>query len=367
MGREQSSDKSVISQAKSIEGIRPKIAAIGDLLLESGQVLLDVQIAYETYGSLNDSRTNVILIAHGYAGNQHAAGYYDQDTSLPFIEKNEVGWWDLLIGPGKVIDTDRYFVISSNMLGSSYGSTGPATINPNTGKPYGPGFPEITITDMVQAQHALVTKLGVSKIFSVMGYSYGGYQAFQWAVTYPDMVQGIVVASSSPKGNHSAKTIHDLIMQFSQHPNWNNGWYYDHGGIKSALVNLRIRMLAQYGISVPSSDESSHFNVTDKAIHKMAEAWAEKFDANSLIVLRRAAEYRDAEKDFARIKAKVLYVLCKSDNLFPPTYADNVINKLKAYNIDTEYFELDSDKGHVGVLHDAKKWESVLRSFIDKL
>jgi homoserine O-acetyltransferase/O-succinyltransferase len=360
VGSSHNSTSLPTSSAKSIEGIEPKVAVIGDYCFENGQMLSTLQVAYETYGNLNRSGSNVILIAHGYAGNQHAAGYYVPGTSSPCTGAGEPGWWDSLIGPGKAINTDRFFVVSSNTLGSSYGTTGPASINPKTGKPYGPDFPEITIVDMVRVQHALLTQLGVKRVLAVVGYSYGGYQAFQWAVTYPDMLNGIVVASSSPKGSRNPQTVQDLIARLSRHPNWNNGWYYDHGGIKSTLVNFRLEMLKSYGFNHEQNDESS-------ITRHLAESWADVFDAHSLVVLRRAAEYRDAEKDYELINAKVLYVLCKSDKLFPPTIATGVMAKLNAHDVDSEYFELDSDKGHVGVLHDSPKWEHALRSFLARL
>ncbi len=348
---------------KSLEGVEPKVATIEDFRLKNGEILPSLQVAYETYGTLAPSRDNVVLITHGYAGHQHAAGHYATGKALPWGEAKELGWWDYLIGPGRAIDTNRFFVVSSNTLGSSYGTTGPASINPKTGKPYGPDFPHVTITDMVNTQRALLTQLGVKRLLAIVGYSYGGYQAFQWAVTCPEMVKGIVVASSSPKGNGNPKIIQDLISKFSQHPNWNCGQYYDRGGIKNALVDFRIEMLKFFGLN----EESYAPETPPITIREMAEQWADTFDANSLIALRRAAEYRDAEKDFDLIKAKVLYVLCASDNLFPPSVGTAVMAKLISYKIDAEYFELDSNKGHVGVLYDAAKWESVLRAFLARL
>jgi len=166
-------------------GVEKRMFTTRDFKLESGQVLAEMSLAYETYGRLAPDGTNAILVTHGFTSSQHAAGQYAATDAMP-------GWWDGLIGPGKAIDTDRYFVVSSNMLGSSYGSTAPRSINPATGKPYGPDFPVITVRDIVTAQRAMLDSLGVTRLVAVAGPSFGGYQAFQWAVTYPDDMRWIV-------------------------------------------------------------------------------------------------------------------------------------------------------------------------------
>ncbi len=176
--------------------------------LESGQALPELTLAYETYGRLGSDGRNVILVTHGFTGNHRAAGKDPADPTA--------GWWDGLIGPGKAIDTDRYFVVSSNMLGSSFGSTGPASVNPGTGKPYGPDFPDITLRDIIGAQKLLLDSLGVRHLVAVAGPSYGGYQAFQWAVTYPTFMRGIVPVVSAPKGSGgdaAVKTLQDATAR----------------------------------------------------------------------------------------------------------------------------------------------------------
>ncbi|MBI3325865.1 MAG: alpha/beta fold hydrolase, partial [Nitrospinae bacterium] len=204
----------------SLVGVQKRTATLENFRLESGQILPEVTLAYETYGQLASDGRNAILIAHGYTSNHHAAGRYSVTDARP-------GWWDRLIGPGKAIDTTRFFVVSSNMLGSCYGSTGPASLNPATGKPYGPQFPDITMPDIVTAQRDLLTHLGVSHLVAVGGPSMGGRQAFQWAVTFPDFMDGIVAVASSPKGLGKDTAVADLLQRLAGDPNWYGGWYYD--------------------------------------------------------------------------------------------------------------------------------------------
>lgn len=348
----------------SIQNVEPQIESVQYFLLQNGQVLPHLQIAYETYGTLNASGDNAVLIAHGYASHHHAAGFYKPGTSPAGIDGEECGWWDALIGPGKALDTNRLFIISSNTLGSSYGTTGPATIDPRTEKPYGPDFPAVTIVDMVNAQQVLLNALGIKCLKAVVGFSYGGYQAFQWAVTYPNMVKGVVVACSSPKGGQNPQVVDNLISRLSQDQNWNNGHYYDGAEITNTLTDYRIEMMKFY--STPQWLEKKFPDAAsrDAQLRQTSTLWAKTFDGNSLVTLRRAAEYRDSEKDFARIKAKILYVLCRTDTLFPPTIASDVIAKLQHCKVDATYFELDSDHGHVGAISDALKWESALCAFI---
>src|SRR2546430_1842854 len=183
--------------------------------LESGRVLPDLTLAYEPCGRLGRDRRNAILVTHGFTGNHRAAGKDPNDPTA--------GWWDGLIGPGKVIDTDRYFVVSSNMLGSSFGSTAPASRNSTTDKPYGPDFPDITLRDIVGAQKVLLEGLGVQHLVAVAGPSYGGYQTFQWAVTYPTFMSGVVPVVSAPKGSGGDASVKALRDRVATDPNWNGG------------------------------------------------------------------------------------------------------------------------------------------------
>jgi homoserine O-acetyltransferase len=327
--------------------------------LVSGTVMPEITIAYETYGTLAPGGRNAVLLTHGYTSSQHMAGRAGANGAE--------GSWDGLVGPGKAIDTDRLFVVSSNMLGSSYGSTNPAFTNPATGKPYGPDFPDITLVDIVTAQKALLDSLGVKHLVAVAGPSFGGYQTYQWGVTYPDFMDGLVAVVSAPKGSGGEAAVKSLVDTLAKDPNWNGGWYYDKGGITGTLTDMRVATLRRYGI-----DEQLAAQFPDKAnreaeIRKRAETWSKIFDGNSLVVLRKASVRFDAEKDMPRIKAKVLYVLSRTDKVFPPTIAPDVMAKLKAAGVSADYFEIDSDFGHSASGLDAAKWAPRLKAFMATL
>src|ERR1700704_454587 len=208
--------------------------------LESGAVLTELTLAYETYGTLTPDGRNAVLLTHGYTSSQHMAGRAGANGAE--------GSWDGLVGAGKAIDTDRLFVVSSNMLGSSYGSTNPAFTNPATGKPYGPDFPDISLVDIVNAQKALLDHLGVKHLVAVAGPSFGGYQTFQWGVTYPDFMDGLVPVVSAPKGSGGEAAVKSLVDVLAKDPNWNGGWYYEKGGITGILSEMRVSTLRRYGI-----------------------------------------------------------------------------------------------------------------------
>jgi homoserine O-acetyltransferase/O-succinyltransferase len=333
---------------------------LGRLTLESGQSLSDVTIAHETYGQLAPDGRNAILIAHGYTSHHHAAGRAHSADPQP-------GWWDRLIGPGKAIDTTQFFVVSSNALGSCYGTTGPTSLNPATGKPYGPEFPNISMRDIVMAQRRLLERLGVTHLVAVAGPSMGGRQAFQWAVTYPDFVDGVVPVASSPKGIGKDEVIQTLIRRLATDPNWNGGWYYERGGIGPTLTALRMETLQRYGIDAILG--ASHANPAEREarLRRQAEAWARRFDAHSLVVLRRASVHFDAQRDFAAIKSKVLYVLSRTDQLFPPTMGARVMGRLQTAGVDATYVEIDTDFGHLASGREADKWAPTLRAFLQRL
>jgi homoserine O-acetyltransferase len=253
------------------------------------------------------------------------------------------------------------------MLGSSYGSTSPASIDPRSGKRYGPDFPEISVVDIVTAQKRLIEHLGIKHLVAVAGPSYGGYQAFQWGVTFPEAMSGLVAAVSAPKGMGGEAAVTDMVASLAKDPNWNGGWYYDHGGILPTMTALRIATLMRYGIDAQLSALHPDPARRTAAIKTIAETWAREFDANGMVALRRASVRFNAEKDLGRIKAKLLYVLSSTDRLFPPSLAPEVMAALKAAGVDAEYFQLESDYGHLAAGRDAAKWAPVLRRFMDGL
>ena len=331
-----------------------------DFKLVSGTVMPEVTIAYETYGTPAPDGRNAVLLTHGYTSSQHMAGRYGEKDGAE-------GSWDGLVGPGKAIDTDRLFVVSSNMLGSSYGSTNPAFTNPATGKPYGPDFPDITLVDIVNAQKTLLDHLGVKHLVAVAGPSFGGYQTYQWGVSYPDFMDGLVPVVSAPKGSGGEAAVKSLVDALAKDPNWNGGWYYDKGGVGGILTEMRVATLKRYGIDEQLAEKFPDKDAREAEIKKRAESWAKVFDANSLVVLRKASVRFDAEKDMAKIKAKVLYVLSRTDKLFPPTIAPDVMAKLKAAGVNADYFEIDSNFGHSASGLDAAKWAPRLKAFMATL
>jgi homoserine O-acetyltransferase len=338
-----------------------------DFKLESGAVLPELRLAYETYGSLAADGRNGVLATHGYTSSHHMAGIYAQRGAAKGHAPGDIGTWDKLIGRGKAIDTNKLFVVASNMLGSSFGSTNPASIDPRTGRRYGPDFPRYTVGDIVRAQKALLDALGVKHLLAVAGPSYGGFQAFQWAVTYPEFINGIVAAVTAPSRAGGVQATNALIAQLAEDANWNGGWYYDSGGVAATLTRMRIATLKTYGVEEHLALRIPDAQARHAAITTMAATWARNFDANSLVVLRRALETFDATSNFKKMRAKVLYVLSRTDKLFPPSLAPGVLASFTSAGVDARYYEIDSELGHSASGLDAEKWAPTLAAFMGGL
>jgi homoserine O-acetyltransferase len=326
---------------------------IGDLPLQSGAVLRQAQLAYTTYGTLAPAGRNAVLMTHGYT------------SSHRFVDGGGAseGTWGSLVGPGCAIDTDRFFVVSSNMLGSSYGSTAPRSIDPATGRHYGPDFPPLALPDIVGAQRRLLERLGVRALVAVVGPSYGGFQAFTWAIEHPDFVRAIVPVVT---GLRSPRTLDldALERRFAADPGWNGGRYYESGGIGATMAALREETLRGYGIEAELAPRFPDRAACEAEIARIARGWAAEFDAHSLLVLGRAAAAYDAEPLVARIRARVLYVLSRTDALFPPSLAPTVMAALATAGVDARYAEIDSPHGHLASGTDAAKWAPALRAFM---
>jgi homoserine O-acetyltransferase/O-succinyltransferase len=344
-----------------VGAVEDRFFTIRDFRLTKGETLPEATIAYETYGTLAPNGRNAVLLTHGFTSSHRQAGRNPANGNNP-------GAWDGLVGPGKAIDTNRVFVVTSNMLGSSFGSTNAASRNPKTGERYGPDFPNITIRDIVAAQKALLDSLGVKHLMAIAGPSYGGYQAYQWAVAYPDFMDAIVPVNTAPWASVSTdKQLAEVTARLATDPEWNGGRYYHAGGCKSVLTEIRLETLKRYG-----NDEVLKPRFPDPveraaAMRKNAADWAAKWDANSLIILRRALLGFDSRPEFSKIKAQVLYILCRTDALFPPKIAPGVIDALKAAGVEARYFELDSDLGHSSSGPEHAKWSPVLREFLAPL
>jgi homoserine O-acetyltransferase len=331
-----------------------------DFRLQSGVVMPDVTIAYRTLGRLAPDRNNVVLVTHG---NTSGPQMIDPGGSTG------EGSWNELVGPDKAVDTNSFFVICPNMLGSSYGSTNAASVDPATGRPYGPRFPDITVSDIVATQHALLDHLGIDRLIAIVGPSYGGFQAFQWAVNYPGMMRGIAAVVTSPvvPRERAEGNVERLLATLSKDPNWNGGDYYNRGGVRETMIQIRIATLKAYGIETRLRDTLSAPEEIEAAIRDEATRWARGFDANSLIILAKALRSFNVTAQFGDIASKVLYVLSRTDKLFPPELAPGVMQGLKAANVDADYFLLDSEYGHSASGRDAHKWAPRLRQFIERL
>jgi homoserine O-acetyltransferase len=341
-----------------LRGVFGQVFSAQNFALESGRLLPELRIAHETYGRLAPDGRNVILLTHGYTSNHHMVGR--QGSTLA------EGLWNSLVGPGKAVDTNRWFVVSSNMLGSSYGSTGPADIDPKTGRHYGPDFPDITLVDIVTAQRALLDNLGVEHLVAVIGPSYGGVQAFQWAVTYPDRMDAIVPVTAGIKSNGGA-SLTTLLAELASDPNWNNGRYYDTGGVLDTLTRIRVRTLISYGMREHLAASFPDPAARLAEIERVARKWATEFDANALITLGRASARFNIEDVLPRIQARVLYVLSRTDQIFPPSLAPDVMGKLRRAGVRAEYLEIDSELGHAAPGIDGAKWAPQLAAFMAQL
>lgn len=350
------------AQTADIGQVEDRFFTLRDFALSEGGAIPEARIAYEAYGKLAPHGRNAVLITHGFTSGHHAAGRNPANNNQP-------GSWDGLIGPGKAFDTDKLFVVASNMLGSSYGSTNGASTNPATGQPYGPDFPNIRLADIVRAQKLLLDSLGAKHLVAVAGPSYGGYQAFQWARAYPDFMDGIVPVNTAPWASANTQQAHDeMRARLATAPDWNGGRYYGRGNeCKAVLTEIRIETLKRYGIEASLRDRFPDPARREAAIREAAANWAKNWDANSLLILRRALLGFDARPDFAKFKAKVLYVLCRTDLLFPPKIAPGVIDGLKAAGVDARYFEIDSELGHSSSGAEFRKWEGALREFLAPL
>ena len=334
---------------------REGIHRLPELRLVNGQQLRNVEAAYVTLGQLNAKKDNAILLAHGYTSSHRFV--------LPGSEAAE-GSWSELVGPGAAIDTSRYFVISSNCLGSCYGSTGPASLKAD-GAPYGPDFPEIDFADAVLLQKSLVDSFGIERLYAIGGVSMGGFQALQWAVQYPEASRRIFVVLSDLTGRRVAGTgLKTLRARLAGTPGWNDG-HYRPGAMRERLTELRIDTLNNYGLDewLKSNGLSDEDRATQ--IRRLAQDWAGGFDANALITLMKAIERFDARSELHRITARILYVLATSDTLFPASMGEAVVQAFQSVNVGIDFHRIETNFGHLASGVDAKAWSQVLSTWID--
>ena len=350
------------------------------LRLSCGRELAPIDVAYETYGQINKAGDNAVLICHALSGNAHVAGFNRHDDKKP-------GWWDVMIGPGKPIDTDKYFVICSNILGGCSGTTGPGSLNPETSKPYGLSFPVITIADMVHAQKILLDKLGIKKLLAVIGGSMGGMQVLQWAIEYPDFVKAVIPVATTT--HLSAQSIaFDAVGRsaiLGDH-NFNNGQYSNEKGPDSGLAIARMighitylsekGMREKFGRKINDADSYSHdFNSrfsVETYLDYQGQAFVERFDANSYLYITRAMDYFDLIKDygclaeaFRNTNSRFLVISFSSDWLFTPQQSEVIVDALVENGKDVSYCNIASPYGHDAFLLEPENLGSFIHSFLE--
>jgi len=344
--------------------------------LESGDRLGPITLAYETYGKLNSQKSNAVLVVHALSGDSHAAGISEKDGS--------VGWWDNLIGPGKGIDTDKYFVICSNVIGGCKGSTGPASTNPKTGKNYGTDFPLVTIGDIVEAQSRLVNHLEIDKLLSVIGGSMGGMQVLQWMVSFPERIQSAVPIATTLKHTPQQIAFNEVGRQaVMADPNWRNGDYYDFKPPAKGLAVARMighitymsetSMTEKFGRRFRSEKEPFKFSAdfeVEGYLRYRGDNFVKRFDSNSYLYLTKAIDYFNVLSGytlgsvFKGLMAKVLVLAFKSDWLYPAAQSQEIVKACKLAGVDTSYCEINSTYGHDSFLLEIDQEAQLIGNFL---
>ncbi|OIR04310.1 homoserine O-acetyltransferase [mine drainage metagenome] len=349
---------------------------------DSGQYLDGFTLRYETYGRLNAARDNAILILHALSGDHHCAGIHTLNDRKP-------GWWDNLIGPGKAVDTTKFFVICSNVLGGCQGSSGPQSTNPGTQRPYGMEFPFVTIRDMVRAQKRLCDHLGLARLQGVLGGSMGGMQALQWAIEYPDFVRRVAAMATTARESAQGIAFNEVGRQaIMQDPEWNHGDYSRGGGPRVGLAIARMmahitylsdasmdRKFGRKRKSTPASG-AHNFDVqfeVESYLKHQGETFINRFDANSYLYITRAidhfdlpASYGSLEKAFEPVQAESLVVGFTSDWLFPPQQNREIALALLRAGKRATYAQLNTDLGHDSFLLESPQLYDLIRDFFER-
>ena len=348
-----------------------------ELPLESGKKLGPITLAYETYGQLNLEKSNAILVVHALSADAHAAGYHKGDQ--------EPGWWDNMIGPGKAFDTDQYFVICSNVIGGCKGSTGPSSVNPQTGKPYALDFPMITIADMVNAQRRLVDHLDIEKLLTVVGGSMGGMQVLQWVAAYPERVRSVIPIATALKNSPQQIAFNEVVRQsIMADPAWRQGDYYDYGQPEKGLAVARMighitfmsdqSMEEKFSRRLKNGNYGFKFGLdfeVEGYLRNRGDNFVKRFDANSYLYVTKAMDYFDLSDGKMIPKGvepatRFLVVSFKSDWLYPSYQSQEIVRQLKTRQADVTYCEVSSTYGHDAFLLEVEEQTALIRPFLDK-
>ncbi len=353
------------------------------LALRSGASIADYELVYETYGALNAARSNAVLVPHALNASHHVAGSYGQAPG-------DLGWWDNMVGPGKPVDTERFFVIGVNNLGSCFGSTGPMSINPNTGRRYGPDFPVVTVEDWVHAQARLADALGVERFAAVMGGSLGGMQAIAWSTLYPQRLGHCVAIASTAKLSAQNIAFNEVARRaIITDPDFHGGRFYEHGvvpgrGLQVARMIGHITYLSddsmaeRFGRVMKNADFAFSFDVEfeiESYLRHQGEKFSGYFDANTYLLITRALDYFDPARAhggdlsaaFAAASADFLVVSFTTDWRFPPRRSREVVEALLAARRDVTYAEIDAPHGHDAFLLDDARYHRLLRAYFERI
>lgn len=359
-----------------------KVVIEQPLALDCGRTLPRHELMVETYGTLNADASNAVLICHALSGDHHAAGYHDENDKKP-------GWWDNCIGPGKPFDTSRFFVVSLNNLGGCRGSTGPNTINPDTGVPWGPDFPLLTVRDWVRSQALLADHLGIRQWAAVIGGSLGGMQVMQWAIDLPDRIRHAVVIASAPKISAQNIAFNEIARQaILSDPDFHGGRFYDAGVVPSRGLKLA-RMLghitylsdaamrAKFGRELKAATPSFNYDVefeVESYLRYQGQSFVDRFDANTYLIMTKALDYFDPAREFGddlanafrQARAKFLVVAFTSDWRFSPARSREIVKGLVDAGRDVSYALIDSQLGHDDFLMPLPQYHRVLKSYLGR-
>lgn len=374
-------DQAALSPAIETDGGVWRFPAARPLPLDSGAILPELEIGYQTYGRLNESRTNAVLVCHALTGDQYAA------STHPITGKP--GWWSRVVGPGLPLDPDRYFIISTNVVGGCMGSTGPGSTNPKTGEPYGLAFPMITIADMVRAQAMLIEAMGIDTLFAVVGGSMGGMQVLQWAADYPEKLFSAVCIAAAAR--HSAQNIafHEVGRQaIMADPDWRGGAYQSEGvspskGLAVARMAAHITYLSEAALQRKFGRElrkdglswgfDADFQVESYLRHQGA-SFVDRFDANSYLYITRALDYFDLASGHEGVLAQAfrkarqvrfMVLSFSSDWLYSTAESRDIVRALNAAGCRASFVEIETDKGHDAFFLDEPQLDATLRGFLE--
>jgi len=352
-----------------------------EMRLESGRLLGPLTLAYETYGELNKDKSNAILATHAWTGDAHAAGVHSTEDRKP-------GWWDNMIGPGKVLDTNRYFVICTNTIGSCKGSTGPTSINPKTGRPYRLSFPVLMVRDMVRAQKLLIDHLGIDSLLSIVGGSMGAMQALEWAIHYPDRIRSIASLAGTGRTSPMAIALNSLARQaIYNDPLWKKGNYQpEHPPVDGFALaravghisflsdaSMQMKFDRRFSIRDGMFDFFGKFEI-ERYLDYNGGNFVGRFDTNSFLYLAKALDLYDVTWNFDSLSEALETLVCPSiwfsftsDWLYTPQQTEEVVTELQHQNKPVEYHLIESDYGHDSFLVEPEKFIPYLKEFLDRL